>query len=252
MTGQLPIYAVSYPGSGLTWLHMMIGKALDLHFAMGWGESKKLVEARYWRYVDVPEIYFSHPGRPYLTTTENYGQHIGAKFRKAHVVFSARDPRDQVVSMFFKFSRRWEIIGVKRWEGTLSEFIRHPAHGIEGIVAYYNLWARCRDEPVSFSLIRYEDMRQRPADSLRLVLGLMGVEPSQEMIDEAVKFASFDNMWKLESANFNKWFREVQKGNPESRRVRRGKVGGYVDYMTPDDIAFADNAMEDLDTYYGY
>jgi len=227
------IYAVSYPGSGLTWLHMMLGKAIDLHFGMGWGNSKALLEGRYWLYIDVPEIVFDHPDRPYLKAVNEYRKQLEPKYKNAKVIFLARDPRDIIVSMFFKFSRRWEVINVPRFAGTLSKFMRHEKYGIKGIVAYYNLWAKWRDELESFQFMRYEDIRQYPELELDWFLRMLPLVITPETIHQAVKFASFDNMWKLESKNYNKWLREVKKGDPESRRVRRGKVGGYVDYMCP-------------------
>jgi len=43
------------------------------------------------------------------------------------------------------------------------------------------------------------------------------------------------------------------KNDPESFKTRRGKVGGYVDYLTPQDIEFLDAKMrEGLPLCYGY
>ena len=38
------------------------------------------------------------------------------------------------------------------------------------------------------------------------------------------------------------------KGDPETYKVRRGKIGGYVDYLSPDDVAFCHAMLE----RYGY
>ena len=243
------VYIVSYPGSGRTWLGLMVGKAIDLHFGLELTSGKALLEGRFWLNpkVNMPEFHFVHADRPYLKAISKYRPQPEPKYRDAEIVFLARDPRDIIVSMFFKFSRRWEVIKVRRFTGTLSEFMRHEKYGIEGIVAYYNLWADAWTWQ-----IHYEDMRENPNQELAWMLRQLGMTASPETLDEAVQFASFDNMWKLESTNFNAWLRETKKGDPESRRVRRGKVGGYVDYMTPDDIAFANEAMRGLDPYYGY
>lgn len=244
------VYVVSYPGSGRTWLGLMVGKAIDLHFGLNLTSGKALLEGRFWLNpkVNVSEFHFVHADRPYLKAVSEYRPQPEPKYRGADVVFLARDPRDIIVSMFFKFTRRWEVIKVPQFTGTLSEFMRHEKYGIKGIVAYYNLWSSNTGPP----LIRYEDMHQCAEGNVEWLLSLMGIEPSLGTLKKAVEFASFDNMWKLESENYNKWLREVKHGDPESRRVRRGKVGGYVDYMTPDDIAFANEAMEELDPYYGY
>jgi len=42
-------------------------------------------------------------------------------------------------------------------------------------------------------------------------------------------------------------------GNPDSFKVRRGKVGGYRDYFTPEQIRVIDAMVEDrLDPVFGY
>ena len=40
--------------------------------------------------------------------------------------------------------------------------------------------------------------------------------------------------------------------DPDSFKVRRGKVGGYVDYLGAADVAFLDREVERLDPRYGY
>ena len=32
----------------------------------------------------------------------------------------------------------------------------------------------------------------------------------------------------------------------EASKVRRGKIGGYVDYLSPEDCAYADGVMNEL------
>ena len=40
--------------------------------------------------------------------------------------------------------------------------------------------------------------------------------------------------------------------DPESYKVRKGKVGGYADYLPSDDIEYATQAMAALDARFGY
>ncbi|TIP61683.1 MAG: hypothetical protein E5X55_36270 [Mesorhizobium sp.] len=35
--------------------------------------------------------------------------------------------------------------------------------------------------------------------------------------------------------------------DPESFKVRKGKVGGYLDYLSTDDVAFCDDVLARLD-----
>jgi hypothetical protein len=40
--------------------------------------------------------------------------------------------------------------------------------------------------------------------------------------------------------------------DPESFKVRRGKIGGYREYLSSDDQAYAADAMAKLDPRFGY
>jgi hypothetical protein len=67
----------------------------------------------------------------------------------------------------------------------------------------------------------------------------MSEDFSDAEIQEAVDFGSFDNLRKLETSGF---FRQGgmtlrNPDDPETFKVRRGKVGGYRDYFTPEQVA---------------
>jgi hypothetical protein len=62
---------------------------------------------------------------------------------------------------------------------------------------------------------------------------------SDDEIQEAVRFGSFDNLRQLETKGF---FRQGgltlrDPKDPNTFKVRRGKVGGYRDYFTPEQVA---------------
>ena len=75
------------------------------------------------------------------------------------------------------------------------------------------------------------------------------------MIDEAVSFGSFDNLRQLESKGF---FRQGgmklrNPDDPNSFKVRRGKVGGYRDYFTAEQAAELEALVQErLSPAFGY
>jgi alcohol sulfotransferase len=95
--------------------------------------------------------------------------------------------------------------------------------------------------------VRYEDLRAEPEVHLERVLEFLGAAPSAAEIAEAVAFASFDNMKQLEeSAAFGSGDRRIVPGeasNPDSFKVRRGKVGGYRDYLSDEEAAVLDELV---------
>ena len=61
-------------------------------------------------------------------------------------------------------------------------------------------------------------------------------------------------MKKLEAADAfdSKILQTRDKRDPESANVRRGKVGGFTDYLSPEDQVFAAGEMRALDPRFGY
>jgi alcohol sulfotransferase len=83
------------------------------------------------------------------------------------------------------------------------------------------------------------------------------MEPDEARIDEAVRFASVDNLRELERGSFfrSSGIRMMPKdrGNPDSYKVRRAKVGGYRDYFDDDQLAEIDALVQStLSPVFGY
>jgi hypothetical protein len=60
-----------------------------------------------------------------------------------------------------------------------------------------------------------------------------------------VQFGSFDNLRQLEGQGFFRQggLKRRDAGDPESFKVRRGKVGGYRDYFTDEQVAELEGLM---------
>jgi hypothetical protein len=87
------------------------------------------------------------------------------------------------------------------------------------------------------------------------VLEFLGLE---EIIDSeielAIDFSSFDNMRKMEARDKFK-VKRLRPGNKEDResyKVRKGKIGGYTDYLTETDIKTLNEKMRELSEFYDY
>ena len=74
------------------------------------------------------------------------------------------------------------------------------------------------------------------------------------MFQEALEFSRFENMQKLEAAGAfdSNILHPGDVRDPESFKVRRGKVGGYREYLSAEDQQFAAAAMKELDPRFGY
>ena len=185
-------------------------------------------------------------------------------FRDKKVLLLVRDPRDVVVSMYFHVAKRSRAEARARQrlpEDMLrdlpifdfilgAKYSRLPRH-----VAFLNRWMkRIRAHPRSL-VVRYEDMHADPARVLRRVMEFIGGDVTERQIDGAVAFASFENLRARERQGFFRGgrLRAADPDDPDSYKVRRGKVGGYRDYLTPDQVARVDAFVASrLNPFYGY
>jgi hypothetical protein len=124
------------------------------------------------------------------------------------------------------------------------------------IIDFFNIWAREIPKVADSIIIRYEDMRAQPAKALGQVLTFVGTPGTESEIKDAVDYAAYENMKKLET---EKRFRTSgarlipgDRDNPSSFKVRRAKVGGYRDYFDEQQARRIDEMVARLDPIYGY
>jgi hypothetical protein len=133
--------------------------------------------------------------------------------------------------------------------------LRDRRFGIGAIVSTMNTWIDEFSGRDNFTLIKYEALRAGPAEHFRDLLVVLGEStPDMTIFEEALEFSRFENMQKLEAAGAfdSKILRPGDVRDPESFKVRRGKVGGYREYLSAEDQAFAASALAKLDARFGY
>ena len=118
-----------------------------------------------------------------------------------------------------------------------------------------NDWLNEFCERDNFTLVRYESLRASPAAHFRDLLAVLGeTAPEMSIFQAALDFSQFENMKKMEAAGAfdSKILQPGDVRDPESFKVRRGKVGGYREYLSSDDQAYAADALTKLDPRFGY
>jgi hypothetical protein len=247
---------VSIPKSGRTWVRAFLCayfcKREGIPFSL---EPEKQVPGR------IPRIVYSHDLFEQRTKADRWDKVRGkylipaAELRRAKIILLARDPRDAFVSHYLQLVRRSADTPNELKQKSVSELLRDDAFGIKAIVETMNRWLDEFSRRKNFLLVSYERLRSDPATHFRALLGELGESPSNpEAFAHALAFSDFENMKKLEAAGAfeSKILKPGNVTDPESFKVRRGKVGGYREYLTEDDQRYALEAIKQLDARFGY
>jgi hypothetical protein len=259
------VYLLSYPKCGRTWVTLQMGRAISQHFGL---EVPNLLKLSTFGEAlpEVPHIRLTHDDQPHRKRPYELSP-SREKLAGKKVILLVRDPRDVIVSYYHHKSRREPLRDFwwfqrkrkethSRFQGTLAEFLEQDIGGFDTLLRYYAIWEKARHAPGAFLLLRYEDMQTDPAGQLRRVLDFIGLSRITDAeVKEAVEYASFRNMQKIEAGEEVKSFK-LKAGDvndPNSYKVRRGKVGGFRDELTPEQVAQLDAKMAAvLPAFYGY
>jgi alcohol sulfotransferase len=208
----------------------------------------------------VPRVLFTHdgPGEPWNRDRAAALRALAGK----RVLFLARDPRDVAVSIYHHTAKRADP-EVRAKEGFLPGapppplyyYVARPNGKLRGIIGYLNAWAELLPKLPRALAVSYEAMRADPHGTLARVAAFIDRPCTDEEIAAAVDFAAFDSLQAKERAGFFPDFR-LRPGDvrdPQSFKVRRGKVGGYREDFTPEQAAALDALVAaELDPGFGY
>jgi len=260
---------IGHPKSGNTWLRALISRLFQVRH----GLPSDFV-------VKTDELHQRNSEIPPLLATNGYYSYEGVIGRAlavdaprcalhdANVLLLARHPCDIAVSWYIQFTRRQsayknELINacltqpidrnnVERWE-----FVRNSEIGLPFLIDFLNTWERNLRRVHNSRIVRYEDLRVDTAANLGRIVELMGETFSQEELQAAAEWGSFENMQKLETqGHFRSGGLAIMNGkgkDADTLKVRKGKVGGYRDYFTAEQVAELDELVRTrLSPTFGY
>jgi len=217
------VIVISYPKSGRTWLRIILEKLNILlqynHDETGLGEK-------------LPPDRLSSDKTP---------------FGNNRIILLARDPRDTVVSAYYQAIKRQKV-----YNKSISEFIRDDKLGIKKILKFHEIWNENQHIPKDFMLLRYEDMQKDIKGEIKRVLAFLNVSKiNEKKIEKAIEFGKFDNMHKMEQKGiFKTKYKGIlvpkDKNDKESYKTRKGKVGGFYEYLSKKDLEYCNSMMKSM------
>jgi hypothetical protein len=250
------MFVISIPKSGRTWIRTFF----CAYFCKLRGHEFTLQPERYADPA-IPRIVYSHDRFEHRMKGDRWDRLRGKyliprkELRRASVVLLGRDPRDTFVSLYLQITRRDPGTREQFAASSISQLLRDRRFGIGAIVETMNDWLREFSRWRDFLLVRYESLRAGPAEQFRILLARLGeTTPDMSIFQAALDFSEFENMRKLEAAGAfdSKILQARDVADPESFKVRRGKIGGYKDYLAAEDRQYAAGILSRLDARFGY
>ena len=249
-----PVYVVSYPKCGRTWLRYMLEGYVDEVAGIAAGRIAEGGQALKPHAKPYPAVYFRHDDTPIQKRPDEL-THDKSHFAGKRVVFLVRDPRDVVVSIYFEKVKRTHLYADRAQVPDSPDDLIGPAHGgLETIVSYYNIWWDNRDLPAEFMVMRYEDLLADPDAEFRRFCEFCGYPIVEDAIQRAVAAADFSSMRRLEeTGGLSYKLAPGDANDPESFKTRRGVAGAFADYLSPEQVETATRRVrEGLSPSFGY
>jgi len=247
---------ISVPKSGRTWVRTF----LCAYFCKRAGRPFTLRPDHYHE-PTIPRFIFSHDFAEQRMKARFWDRIRGKylvparELARVKVILLVRDPRDAFVSLYMQLVHRTKETPQQVKEKSVGDLLRDRRYGIMSLIRTMNHWFAEFGRRKDFTLLHYESIRAAPEENFRALLATLGeTSPDPEAFKHALEFSDFANMQRLEAAGVfdSKILRSRDIRNPEAFKVRRGKVGGYRDYLSPEDQVFAADALKHLDARFGY
>lgn len=238
---------VSPPKCGRTWLRVFL--AAYAGFREGRAPTNRISESEQALAVLFAHDRWEHAVAPWSALLLGRCLVPVERRRNARVVLLVRDPRDALVSLHFHLTHR------DRWfSGTLDEMLAHPTFGIRRFVDVLNGWASEWHGRGHALVLRYEDLVRDPRAHLETFVRFALGDVDARAFDEALSFSTFERMRELEASGYfeDRMLRGARASDPESFKVRRGKVGGYKEHYSAASLGFVESEMARLDRRFGY
>ena len=240
------VWIVTYPKCGTTWTQQIVrliingGKedGVKLTDAVPWVEGFTTIPALGFSYhVDIdsmtsPRALKSH--FPYDTLPCGSPSRTPGKF-----VYVVRNPRDVAVS-YFHHDRAFPLYPLYEWNDYFEKFLKGDLDFGNYFDHVLSWWAHKDDDNVLF--LKYEDMKKDLPSAVAAIAKFIGQDISKELVEEIAQKTTFENMKKDNSANYE-WMKHRRRPNA-SDFMRKGAVGDWKNYFTPEQIARLDAVYE--------
>lgn len=232
-------FLVSYPKSGRTWLRFLLSSYLARVANLGFEPDLRSTFRVLPNFDRDKErglpVFLGREHKVALPLIAVSHLAFESRYFAGHpTIILVRDPRDVCVSAYFHETKHKH-----RFSGSIAEFIEDETYGVPAIVRYHNGWADgLKNNPAL--VVSYEEMSGNTEAAVRRMLEFLKLPAKEPALQAAIDSARFSRMQKDEQKTGIPGH-DYDRSDTESMRVRKGKVGGFADTLSP---AEADRIVE--------
>lgn len=203
------IVLVSFPKSGRTWLRVMLDK-LGVKYQYEHGKIKE---------------------NKFVFYEKKLKKHSN-KMNEMKCIYMIRCPIDTIVSWYFQMVVR------KKDDTVSNEINQFCKMNIQKVIDHHLSVLEDKDRFGSFHLISYENLKRNGVEEMKSLLDFCNKVIPHDQIEKVVEECEFNKMknFHKEQQYAGKNYHFYSKHGPEAQKIRKGKIGGYVDYLEEDTI----------------
>ena len=239
---QVDCVLASFPKSGRTWLRFALSCYLDYAAQLQLRPDlattfRVLPNLDRDRLRGLPGFaYLNFPSVPLIAVTHrSYEREL---FLDRPIIFLTRDPRDVMVSAYFHATRH-----KNRFRGSIHDFILDRYQGMPALLCYLNGWAGGLAKG-RHHLVTYEALSENLAEALDAIIAFLGLDRDHGAVTHAVDRSGFQAMRDIEQRAGIPGH-HYDRSDGESLRMRKGKAGGFQDYLSAGEIRLVDTMWAD-------
>tara|TARA_B100000902_G_scaffold392929_1_gene446209 strand:+ start:57204 stop:57971 length:768 start_codon:yes stop_codon:yes gene_type:complete len=234
-------FLISFPKTGRTWLNYMIKQMLESASFLNKNNHQFIYNEHDTSEVIIENGFRNDPKELFEYNGRN-------RYRRGRVIFLVRDPRDVIVSHYYQITQRSKN---PFKFNSLSDFVKDEIIGFNRIIYFYNLWHSKREIPIEFKLVKYEDLVLDGVNTLEKISDFLNLDIHIKDLKKIYLMSSAEKMRekelnkKLDGSNY---FGSSLK----QLKVRRAKIGSFIDELSDDDIEYCNNKIKNLNPYFNY
>ncbi|MEM7171738.1 MAG: sulfotransferase domain-containing protein [Pseudomonadota bacterium] len=146
----------------------------------------------------------------------------------AGAIYIVRNPLDVAVSSAYHYQTSFEqaVETLCETQNSMEAVDRQAPVYLGSWSGHFKSWTNAPG--LRLHLLRYEDMLQKPVKAFGSIIKFLGLPKEPDRLKRAIRFASFKELTKQESAT------EFVEARPDgkSKFFRQGKIGGWRDFLT--------------------